>query len=115
MAQSTNKNKKLFVLTSMADDGLDSANEIKLFRANNRLDVAKHMLLTKFKLNPWAMANGIIKKFNFDKDKLNETAKLLLISIDQSQIDGDSEAKVILDEIEEPEEIDEFEENEDNE
>jgi hypothetical protein len=32
--------------------------------------------------------------------------------MDQSKIDGGSEAQVILDEIEEPEEIDEFEENE---
>jgi len=108
MAQSTNKKKKLFVLTSMIDEGLDGANEIKLFRANSRLNVAKYMLLTKCKLNIWAKAYGIIQKFDRNNDDLDETARLLLISIDQSEVDGDSEAKVILDRIKEPKEIDEL-------
>jgi hypothetical protein len=127
MAQSTNKNKKLFVLTSMTDEGLEQANEIKLFRAKNRLEVAKYMLITKCKLDQWAMAYRIIQQFDRNNDDLDETAKRLLISIDESRIDGDSEAKVILDQIKEPKEIDEldgikdtdesdeFEESEENE
>jgi hypothetical protein len=108
MAQSTNKKKKLFVLTSMIDEGLERANEIKLFRAKNRLEVAKYMLLTKCKLDIWAKAYRIIQEFDRNTDNLDETAKLLLISIDESRLDGDSEAKVILDQIKEPKEIDEL-------
>ncbi|CAF3882528.1 unnamed protein product [Rotaria sp. Silwood1] len=108
MTQSTNKEKKLFVLTSMIDEGLYEANEIKLFRANSRLDVAKYMLLTRCKLNCWAKAYDIIENFDRNNDDLDETARLLLISIDQSEVDGGSEAKVILDQIQEPKEIVEF-------
>jgi hypothetical protein len=35
------------------------------------------------------MAYHIIQKFDRNNDDLNETAKLLLISIDQSRIDGE--------------------------
>jgi hypothetical protein len=112
MAQSTNSKKKLFALTSMTKEGLNGSDEIKLFRANSRLDVAKYMLLTKCKLNQWSNAYSIIQEFHGNNDKLDETARLLLISIDESKIDGGSEAQVILDQIEEPEEIDEFEINE---
>ncbi len=96
----------------MTKEGLNGSDEIKLFRANSRLDVAKYMLLTKCKLNQWSNAYSIIQEFHGNNDKLDETARLLLISIDESKIDGGSEAQVILDQIEEPEEIDEFEINE---
>ncbi len=96
----------------MTKEGLDGGDQIKLFRANSLLDVAKHMLLTKCKLNQSANAYDIIQKF--DGNNLDETARLLLISIDESKVDGNSEAKVILDRIEEPEEIDDFDEIEES-
>ena len=36
MAESVNENKKLFVLTSMIDEGINGSDEIKLFRAKSR-------------------------------------------------------------------------------
>ncbi len=90
----------------MTKEGLIGGNEIKLFRAASWLDVAKYMLLTKCRLHLRANAYDIIQKF--DGKDLDETARILLISIDQSKIDGGSEAQVLLDRIKEPEEIDEF-------
>jgi len=99
----------------MTKEGLNGTDEIKLFRGNSRLEVAKYMLLTQCKLNQWSNAYHIIQEFDDSSDKLDETARLLLISMDESKIDGGSEAQVILDEIEEPEEIDEFDEIKKNE